>query len=121
MSELTARQRRTIPFIVTSPTIVEGVSKAGITTKTFYQWLEQPHFKAELDRQRDEAAKNALDTLTQALTKAVENLVGLIDNADDRLKRLACKDVIEYVLKHREIEELEKRIEAIEQRLGQKT
>jgi len=117
MNELSARQRRTIPFIITSPTIVEGVSKAGITTKTFYQWLEQPEFKAELDRQRDEAAKAAFDILTQALTKAVENLVKLLDHADDRLKRLACKDVIEYIIEHKAIEDLAKRIEAIEQRL----
>jgi uncharacterized membrane protein YheB (UPF0754 family) len=97
---------------------VEGVSKAGITTKTFYQWLEQPEFKAELDRQRDEVAKAAFDTLTQSLTKAVENLVKLLDHADDRLKRLACKDVIEYILEHKSVEDLENRIEAIEQKLS---
>jgi len=117
MNELSARQRRTIPFIITSPTIVEGVSKAGITTKTFYQWLEKPEFKAELDRQRDEVAQIALDTLTQSSTKAVENLVKLLDNQDDRLKRLACKDVIEYILEHKAIEDLAKRIETIEQKL----
>jgi hypothetical protein len=38
---------------------------------------------------------------------------------DKRLKQLACKDVIEYILKHREVEDLENRIEAIEQRLDQ--
>jgi molecular chaperone DnaK (HSP70) len=121
MNELTTRQSRTIPFIVTSPTIIEGVTKAGITTKTYYQWLEQPEFKAELDRQREEVAQNALDTLTQSLAKAVENLVKLLDNTDNRLRRLACKDVIEYILKHREIEDLDKRLTAIEQRLSEKT
>ena len=70
MSELNARQRRAIPFIVTSPTIIEGVKKAGVNPKTFYQWLsvnpktfyqwlKQPEFKAELDRQRDEIAEEA--------------------------------------------------------------
>jgi hypothetical protein len=117
MSELSARQRRTIPFIITSPTIVEGLEKAKLSRKTFYQWLEQPEFKAELDRQRDEAAKTAFETLTQSLTKAVENLVKLLDHADDRLKRLACKDVIEYIIRHKEFEDLEKRIEAIEHQL----
>ena len=38
-------------------------------------------------------------------------------NRDDRLKRLACKDVIEYILEHKAIEDLENRIEAIEQKL----
>jgi len=42
----------------------------------------------------------------------------LIDHQDDRLKRLACKDVIEYILKHKEIDDLTKRIETIEQKLS---
>jgi hypothetical protein len=32
----------------------------------------------------------------------------------------ACKDVIEYILEHKTVEDLEKRIEAIEQRLTDK-
>lgn len=118
MSELNARQRRTIPFIVTSPTIVEGLEKARVSRKTFYEWLKQPEFKAELDRQRNEITAEAFGKLSQSLTKAVENLVKLLDNADDRLKRLACKDVIQYILEHKTIEDLTTRIEAIEQRLA---
>ena len=56
--------------------------------------------------------------MSQGLTKAVENLVKLLDHADDRLKRLACKDVIEYILEHKTIEDLTKRIDAIEQKLS---
>jgi hypothetical protein len=100
------------------PEGTEAIEKASVSRKTFYQWLRQPEFKAELDRQRDETAKAAFDTLTSALTKAVENLVGLIDNADDRLKRLACKDIIEYILEHKAIEDLDKRLAAIEQKLS---
>jgi hypothetical protein len=53
------------------------------------------------------------------LTKAVEELVALLDHKDDRLRRLACKDVIEYIIKHKEIEDLDKRPTAIEQRLSE--
>lgn len=76
------------------------------------KWPKQPEFKEELDRQREEAAKAAFDTLTQSLTKAVENLVKLLDHADNRLKRLACKDVIEYILEHKAIDDLDKRLAA---------
>jgi hypothetical protein len=119
MDELNARQRRTIPFIVTSPTIIEGLEKAKLSRKTYYQWLEQPEFKKELDRQRNEVAQNALDTLTHSLTKAVETLVKLLDSADDRLKRLAANDILSHFLEHKAIEDLDKRIDAIEQKLSQ--
>jgi Na+/phosphate symporter len=118
MSELSARQRRTIPFIVASPTIVEGLEKAKLSRKTFYQWLEQPEFKKELDRQRNEVAKNALDTLTQSLAKAVDVLVKLLDSADDRLKRLAANDILSHFLERKAIEDLDKRLAAIEQKLS---
>ena len=44
----------------------------------------------------------------------------LPDDCDKRLKRLAAKDVIDCFMKHKEIEVLEKRLEAIEQRLAEK-
>lgn len=119
MSELTARQTKVIPFIVSSPTYTEGIEKAKVSRKTFYSWLKQPEFKAELDRQRDEVAAEAFGVLSQSLTKAVETLVGLLDCKDDRLKRLTAKDIIEHFLKHKEVKELEERIAAIETRLNE--
>jgi phage terminase small subunit len=118
MSELNARQRRAIPFIVASPTITEGVNKAGLNPKTFYQWLKQPEFKAEFNRQRNEIAEEAFRTLESSLTKAVNALTGLLDTDDNRLKRLVCNDIIDHILQRKEIEDLDKRLTAIEQRLA---
>jgi hypothetical protein len=118
MAGLSTRQRRVIPFIVNSPTYTEACQKAKVNRTTFYKWLNEPEFRAELDRQRNEIAAEAFGILSQSLTKAVENLVGLLDHTDDRLKRLAANDIIEYFLKHKESEDLENRIEAIEQKLS---
>jgi hypothetical protein len=81
--------------------------------------LKIPEFKAELNRQRDEVAAEAFGILSQGLTKAAETLVGLLDNKDDRLKRLTAKDVIDFMIRHKEIEDLDKRLAAIEQRLSE--
>jgi len=118
---LTARQLKAIPFVVNCPTYIEAIEKAKMSRKTFYEWLKQPQFQAEIDRQRNEIMAVAFGILSQSLTKAVENFVGLIDNKDDRLKRLACKDVTEHILEHKTIEDLSKRIETIEQRLAAKS
>ena len=115
--KLTARQLKAIPFIVSSPTYTEGMQKAKVNRSTFYKWLKDPDFKTELDRERDEVASEAFGVLSQSLTKAVETLVGLLNNKDDRLKRLTAKDIIDFIIRHKEIEDLEKRLAAIEQRL----
>jgi len=120
MAKLTARQTKAIPFIVSSPTYTEGVEKAKVSRKTFYSWLKQPEFKAELDRQREEVAAEAFGVLSQSLTKAVETLAGLLDNKDDRLKRLAAKDIIDFIIRHKENEDLDRRLTELEKLLAEK-
>ncbi len=119
MSEgtLTDRQLKAIPFIVTSPTYTAGLEKAGLNRTTFYKWVKEPDFKAELDRQREEVAAEAFGVLQQSLTRAVETLAGMLDGNDDRLKRLTANDIINHVLKHKELAELEQRLAALEDRL----
>ena len=116
--ELTDRQIKALPHLVSSATYTEGCKKAKVNKTTLYKWLRIPEFKAELGRQRDEVAAEAFEMLSQGLTKAVEALVGLLDNKDDRLKRLAAKDIIEHILKRKEIEDLDKRLKAIEGKLA---
>jgi phage terminase small subunit len=118
-ANLTDRQFKATPHIVSSSTYTEGCKKAKINKTTLYKWLKGPEFKAELERQRDEVVAEAFGALSQSLTKAVETLASLLNNQDDRLKRPAAKDVIDFVIRHKEIEDLCKRLKEIEQRLDQ--
>ena len=64
-------------------------------------------------------AAEAFGILSQSLTKAIETLTGLLNTQDERLKRLVCKDIIEHILRHKEIRELEERLKAIEEKLSE--
>jgi len=117
--KLSRRQLKSIPFLVSSATYTQGCEKAKINKATLYKWLKNPDFKAELERRRDEIATEAFGILTQSLTKAVESLVGLLDHQDDRLKRLTAKDVIDFIIRHKENEDLNKRLTEVEKRLAE--
>ena len=119
-TKLTDRQLKAIPIIVTSPTYTEGCQKAKLNRTTLYDWLSQPEFKAELERQRDEITAEAFGVLSQSLTKAVETLTGLLDHQDDRLKRLTAKDIIDFIIRHKENEDLDKRLTKVEKCLADK-
>ena len=119
-TQLTGRQLKAIPIIVTTPTYSKACKKARLNRTTFYEWLKIPEFKAELDRQRDEITAEAFGVLTQSLSRAVEALVGLLDNKDDRLKRLTAKDVIDFIIRHKENEDLDKRLTEVEKLLAEK-
>ena len=118
--KITDRQLKAIPHIVACPTYTEGCKKANINKTTLYKWLKEPAFKAELDRQRDEVAAEAFGVLSQGLTRAVETLVGLLNNKDDRLKRLVCNDIIEHILQHKEDKDLDRRLTEIEKLLAER-
>ena len=115
--QLTDRQLKVIPIIVSSPTYTDGCKKARLNRATFYQWLKQPEFKAELDRQRNEIVEAAFGMIAANIEKAVSTLVGLLDTKDERVKRLTANDIIGHFLKHKELKDLEERIERIEEQL----
>ncbi|MHC4558611.1 MAG: phBC6A51 family helix-turn-helix protein [Planctomycetota bacterium] len=117
-AKLTNRQLKVIPFIVGSPTYADGCKNAKINKTTLYKWLKDPEFKTELDRQRNQLQAEAFGILCQSLTKAVETLVSLLDNKDDRLKRLTAKDVIDFIVRHKENEDLDKRLTEVEKLLS---
>jgi hypothetical protein len=116
--ELNKRQVKAIPLIIAAKTYKDGCEAAKIAASTFYEWLKDTEFKAELDRQRREAAQEAFHTLEHSLAKAVESLTALLDTSDDRLRRLAANDIIEHILKHKEIAELDQRLETLERQLA---
>ena len=116
-SKLTDRQTKFLPVLLASPTYTDACQKGRVSRQTLYEWLRQPEFKDELQRQRAELVAQGLALLSQSVTKAVETLVGLLDGSDGRLKRLAARDILDQHVKFRELDDLTQRIEAIEERL----
>ena len=116
--ELSNRQLLTISQIIASTTLEEARRKAKVSKGTLYAWLKDETFKAELKRQRDEVIKESLARLKGAITKAVEELVKLLDSEKPELKRLVCRDILDYALKAIEIEDIEERIDQLETRIS---
>ncbi len=118
--KLTHRQLNTIRHLIESVSIQDASRKAKVTRQTIYDWLKNDEFKAELRRQRDTMVNESLDALKSAVSKATQGLVSLLQTEKDELKRLVCKDILEFALKALELERLEKRLEGIEQVLYEK-
>ncbi len=114
--ELTQKQLRVIPFMIAAKDIESGCRAAKISTTCFYDWTRNcPAFVAELDRQRSNLITDAMQKLKQGINGAVDKLLMLINSESEEIARKASTSIIEMVLKLRENEELEQRIESIEQ------
>ena len=114
---LTDRQRSVIPHLLAAPSIEEGCKSAKVARATVYEWLKSETFRNELKRHREEIVTGALETLKANVSKATEALVGLLESENESIRHRAAKDVIEFVVKTTENENLEERIEALEERL----
>lgn len=115
---LTNRQLRVIPHLLAAPSVEEGCRNARVNKTTVYAWLKEEPFREELRRQREEVVRAALETLKANTAKATETLVKLLDSDKEGIQARAAEDIIEFTQKAIELEELERRIAAIEERQG---
>ena len=116
---LNAKQLRVIPYLLAAPSIEEGCKRAKVSKATVYAWLKEEAFREELRRQREEVVREALETLKANVSKATETLVKLLDSDKAGIQARAAEDIIEFTQKAIELEELERRIASIEERLDQ--
>ncbi len=112
--KLTHRQLLAITCLLHSSSIEEAAQKGKVSRTTLYKWLRDQDFKEELALRRKEAIKDALDKLRCAIVGATEELVKLTKSSREDIRRLACKDIIEFALKSIELEEIEERLEKVE-------
>jgi hypothetical protein len=118
---LTGRQLRVIPYLLGAPSIEEGCKRARVSKGAVYEWLKDDAFKNELRRRREELTAIALDTLKAGIVKATVTLVNHLDSKRENISIRAAESIIEFAQKALEHENLEKRLEAIEERLSQRS
>jgi hypothetical protein len=104
-----------IPCSVYSPAEARVHEKARTRGGVFGE-IRQKKTWAESSKRKGQK-RGGLAPLSQSVSKAVSTLVGLLDTGDGRLKRLAAKDILDEHAKLRELDELTRRISAIEERL----
>ena len=117
---LTARQIRVIPYLLEAPSIEQGCKRAKVSKVTVYEWFKNEKFNHELKRQRAEMIERALDSLKAGIAKASETLVKHLDSEHENISIRAAESIIEFTQKALEHEDLEKRIEALEESIKQK-
>lgn len=118
---LTDKQLRVIPFLLAAPSTDEGCKQAGVGKATVYGWLKQDAFREELNRRRKEMVELAFQTLQANVSKATETLVKLLESDREPIRVRAAEDIVEFTQKAIELEELERRIAALEDKLDERT
>ena len=117
-SKLTPKQRRTLAAILTARTYEDAIKAARIGRHTFYNYLKQPHFKAELDRQLNDLTDGAFNQLKSAAGDAVDTLRTLLNSESENVRLRASQAIIDYVIKARELGDISARLDEIEKTIA---
>ena len=112
---LTRRQRAVLPYLIAAPSLEEGCRKARVSKTTIYTWLKQPGFQTELKRLRQALVDEAIEQLRSGLSLAVNKLLRLLEvDGQPGLQLRAAQTLLDQGIKVIELQELERRIEALE-------
>jgi hypothetical protein len=109
------KQLKAISLILSAKTLEEGCRQAGISKQTFYNWMDNCEFKNEITRQRNEVIQEGLTNLKTSIRKAVNVLIECLESDDASVKRRAANDLLTHCLRLKEIEEVEDRLQALEE------
>ena len=117
------KQRAGIRALVANRTVVGAAAASGIGERTLYTWLaDVPGYREAVDagRAEQDAELNAraLRRLTELQDKAIDNYEHLLDGPDvpATVKRATSSDVLMHRRTLTELEDIERRLAALEQR-----
>ncbi|MEN6375703.1 MAG: phBC6A51 family helix-turn-helix protein [Smithella sp.] len=111
---LNNRQIKAIPVFISCDSMEDAARQIGITKGTLYQWLKQDEFVKEVQTARKKLLDKAMNKLTNVSMKAVNTLEKLLDAESEAVRRAAANDILGHALKHRELSEIEDRLESVE-------
>jgi HEAT repeat protein len=101
-------------------TVEAAARQCRLSSRTVYRRLKDPDFQRRLQAFRGEMVQRTAGALTAASTEAVRTLLDLLKATAPAAVRLgAARAVLEIGVKLREAAELEQRLAALEEQLGQ--
>ena len=112
--KLSSRQKHAIPLVLAAHSVEEGCRSAGITKQTWYNWMRDQALSEAVCQCREGVVSEALDRLKTAVVFAVDGLAGLVEAEEKSIRLRACGQVLDYFMKARELEDMERRLSALE-------
>lgn len=122
-SKLSAKQQRALSALLTSKTVGEAALATGLGERTIYRWLTEPAFRQALSAAEgvliDAATRRLLQLQTAALD-VFESLLAKDAEVSASVQLRAATAATDYLLKLRELRDIEQRLQVLEQRFTER-
>ncbi len=116
--DFTPRQTLAMPYIAANPSMTEAAKAAGISRVTLYRWMQDPSFRAELERIRRDAVDLAYAELRGLALKSVTAIAELLEDPDPRVRGMAARTALNSVAKAEEVYQLRNRFDILDRAIS---
>ena len=108
-----------IAALVATPNIKDAALQCGVSEKTMHKWLNDSEFAAALQRAQADVTREAMKRVLKAVGQAVAVLEEIMkDVSHPPAPRVsAAKAILENALKVYDLEDVQKRLDALESRM----
>lgn len=111
---LTTRQQKAIAALLSARNVAEAAQLAGVGERTLHTWLTQPEFRAAVRHAEGDMLDGAARRLLNLQDSAIDTLTEILTSGRASDRRLAAQAVLDYLLKLRELRNLDDRLTALE-------
>jgi AcrR family transcriptional regulator len=114
-----SREDQALLALISEPTIAKAAEASGISQATLFRYLQDKEFRAEYQRQKRTLLDAALSDLHAAAGDAVACLVEIMTDTKvtPAARVAAARAVLGYSIDTAKIEDVIRRLEAIEEKL----
>lgn len=116
---LSANQKRAITALLSEPTVKGAAKTAKLGARTIHRYLDDPLFRAELQKRRDKIVAATAAALVGLSGEAVATLLAVLQDADasNAVKVRAALGWLSHTRDALELDDLTARVEKLEARL----
>lgn len=115
---MTRKQTQALAALLTCPTARAAAQKAGLDERTLRRYRQDPEFAAEYRKRCAEMLETATEQAKAAMPPAIDRLRGIVDDDQQQPQQqiAAARAVLEYGLRLVEVNDIEQRLRALEER-----
>ncbi len=112
---LSDKQLAALPYLVSPKSLSEAARLANVGRTTLYRWMNDPDFREELERRRQEAAELADTELKGLRLKALIVFAESMEDPDPYVRVRAAQVAYGFGIKSGDLAEVRKRLERVDE------
>ncbi len=119
-AKLPRKQHQAIAALMSCRTLREAAETVGVGEATIFRWLQDKHFQNAYRKAKHQVVQQALSNLQQVSGQAVDALrkIMLDPKKPPSTRVTAARVILESAIKALEVDNLEARIEALEDKVN---